>query len=324
MKVFMLMSVLMVMTLATGCIKNKFKVEFSLDPKVNSAYTLSYYASSASQGLYVEGAVNISNGKGMIELATRYPTIVLLSSGAENIYFYAERGDDIEVTGSSADPLGWKVEGNSINEEWSKWRIDNTDALRSRDAAKVNVAVEKFVRKNNENPLSTLLLIYYYDRRENNAGFMRLWKSLEGEAAKEKWLTISSRNDLLTAEPLPPLDVRKPHTLILKSRENGADTVVTGSKTVVLYFWRSGDPDREIMIDSLKALRKAHPDSASFVIADICFNPDSMSWSGAVGRDSLYHTIRAWNPVAEADSAIRVFGVERTPVMIAINPVKKK
>jgi len=301
--VFAMLSLFLI--LFSGCIKNKFKITVDLEAKLSSAYTLSYYASSAKQGLFIESAISIQNGKGEIELATRYPTIVTLSSGAESIYFYAERGDDVEITGKTGDILDCTVGGNSINEEWSQWRLKNVNALRSHSAGEINTAVENYVKENNENPLSTLLLIYYYDRRENNTEFLRLWKTLKGEAAKEKWLSLTSRNDLLTAQPLPQPDFTKRHTLILKSRENGADTIVTGEKTVVLYFWRSGDPDRNIMIDSLRNLRKHNPDSAQFIIADICINPDSLSWSGEIGRDSLYHIVRAWNPVAEADSAIR-------------------
>ncbi len=309
-----------------SCTKPKFEVTFELPQAVNAAYTFTYYASSSKQGKWIETGVMVQNGKGKMTLPTANPTVVMLSAGANIIYFYTEKGDNIKITGESADIYSWNISGNSINEDWSKWRHENASALSSANVEKINAAVEKFVKKEPSNPLSALLLLYKFDRKEDNAAFLRLWKSLKGEAAKEKWITISGRNDLYTNTPLTPPDFKKNHKIILKSLANGSDTIVTGKVPVALLFWRNSDTDRVKMIDSLKALRKAHPDSASYIIADICFDPDSLSWTSPLGRDSLEHTIRAWNPVAEADSLYRSFGVEKTPALIifpAINNKKK-
>lgn len=310
-----------------GCAKPKFDVIFELPESVHAAYTFTYYASSSKQGKWIETGVMVQGGRGKMTLPASNPTVVSLSAGSNVVYFYVERGDKIKIKGESADIYSWQIEGNSINEEWSAWRRENAGSLSAGNVKKINDAVEKYVKKNPSNPLSALLLLYDYDRSENNIGFLNLWKSLKGDAAKEKWITISGRTDLYTNTPLTPPDLKKKHTLILKSLGNGADTVVTGKVPVALLFWHNSDNERTKMIDSLKALRKAHPDSASYIIADICLDPDSLSWVSPLGRDSLEHTIRAWNPIAEADSVIRSLGVEKTPSLIlfpAIAPTPKK
>ncbi|MBD5274410.1 MAG: hypothetical protein HDS36_06160 [Bacteroides sp.] len=308
--------------LLAGCTKPRFTVEFQLPAELHAAYTLSYYASSSTQGRWIETGVMLQGGKSKTVLPISNPAVVALSAAGNTIHFYAEKGDKIEIQGESADIFSWKIGGNGINDNWSKWRNENTSALGSRDAAKINEAVRKFVEKNNENPLSALLLLYDFDRRADNPLFLKLWKMLKGEAAKEKWISLSGRSDLYTNTPLDAPDPKKKHMIALKSLGNGADTIITGKVPVVLLFWRNSDAERGEMIDSLKALRKAHPDSASFIIADICFDPDSISWASPLGRDSLEHTIRAWNPVAEADSAIRALGIERTPTLITISPIR--
>lgn len=324
MKKFLIFISIIFILISQGCLKSKFEISFELPPAVNSTYTLTYYASSSKQGKWIETGVLVQNGKGKMTLPASNPSVVMLSGAGMSVYFYVERGDNIKIKGESADILSWNIGGNSINDDWSKWRRENESQIVSGNAEKINAAVESYVKKNPSNPLSALLLLYEYDRSKDNSGFLRLWKSLKGEAAKEKWITVSGRTDLYTNTPLSPPDFKKRHKIILKSLDNGADTIVTGNVPVALLFWRNSDTDRTKMIDSLKSLRKAHPDSASYIIADICFEPDSMSWTSPLIRDSLHHTIRAWNPIAEADSLYRSFGVERTPALIIFPAIKKK
>lgn len=304
--------------------KNRFKLTFDLTGDPNTAYTCAYYASDATKGFFVETAVAVQKGKGESELATHNPTLLRISSGNRTVWAYVERGDNIRISGKGDDMIGWEIGGNRLNEQWSRWRKENGAALRSGDAAKVNDAVARFVRSNPSDPLSTLLLQLYYNRREDNKGFLSLWHLLRDEAAAEIWIRMVNRNDLYTNRPLPAPDFSKPHTIVLKSFANGSDTIRTGEVPVMLYFWRNSDKNRKEGIDSLRALRKANPDSAKFIIADICFDADSLGWASPLGRDSLRHTIRAWNPIAEADSLMRSLGVERTPAMILIEPINKK
>ena len=184
--------------LLLGCTKPKFEVLFDLPESVHAAYTFTYYASSAKQGKWIETGVMVQGGRGKMTLPVANPAVVELSAGGSVIHFYVERGDNVKIKGANADIFSWEIGGNSINEEWSKWRIANAGILSANNSEKINDAVEKYVKKNPDKPLSALLLLYDYDRRENNEGFLRLWKSLKGEAAMEKWITISGRTDLYT------------------------------------------------------------------------------------------------------------------------------
>ncbi len=304
--------------LLAACSKPRFTLEFELPAALHSAYNISYYAASPKQGRWVETALMVQQGKGKMVLPLEEATVISLTAAGSTIHLYAEPGDRITISGESADPFSWKIGGNGINTQWSGWRNENSAAVSGHDSAKINAAVRKYIKKNPSEPLSALLLLYEYDRREDNEGFLDLWKSLKGEAAMEKWITLSGRTDLYTNKPLKPVKKGEIHRLVLKSVENGADTVVTGKVPVALYFWRTKDEGRQEMIDSLKNLRKAHPDSSSFIIADICLDADSLSWTSSIARDSLKHTVRAWNPIGEADSTLRALGVERTPFFLLI------
>ena len=307
---------------SAGCSRNKFSVTFALPEGVNAAYAISYYASDSKRGFIVETAVQVQKGVGKTELRGVNPTLLTISVGGYRIFAFARGGNDITISSKEADPYSWDISGNKINEQWSDWRQKNRQILSRGNATEINKAVGDYVKSNPSDPLATLLLTTRYDRREDPEGFNKLWKMLKGDALKEEWISLAGAPDLITLAPRPVADFSKPLEIVVKSRGNGADTIRTGEKTVVVYCWRGHDDGRKESIDSLKRLRKAHPDSADFVIVDICFDSDSITWATPLGRDSLRHTVRAWTPLAENDSIAILLGVTRTPAFLTIPPLK--
>ncbi len=306
-----------------GCIKNEVKVDFQLPENVNDAYKLTYYASDQEKGWFVETVAAVQRGKVEVVLATKLPTIVyIMESGSmPRAAFYAERGDKIEISGDSNDPLSWNISGNDLTEEWSKWRVANRTALASGEYPKINKAVGEYVKSNPGNPLSTILLLVYYDRRSDDSGFLKLWKLLKEKALEPKWMQLVSRSDIIRESPLSP---QKIGSLILHTYGNGVDTLMMGNKPVLMFFWRGNDDKRKEGIDMIKGLVKAFPDSASRIIADISFDPDSIGWQSAVRKDSLSKVVRGWNFHGETDSLMIRSGVERTPWFIVFDSKGKE
>lgn len=300
-----------------GCVRNEVKVEFKLPANVNDAYRIVYYASDKVKGFYMENVAAVQAGKGESVCPTRYATIGLFMQGSQPVVagFYAERGDKIVVEGENSDPAFWKISGNKITEEWSAWCRSSRDALISRDAVKINKAVDDYVAKNPENPLSTILLLIYYDRREDPSGFRKAWKKLAGKALEPQWTTMIGSNDMMAGAPS---ETAKAGMMVLKSAGTGADTLRPGKVPMILYYWRRDDSGRNDDIAMLKTLAKEYPDSLKRVVADICFEPDSGIWRSSIRLDSLDHTIRAWNPMAETDSAAMSIGVTGTPRFVVI------
>lgn len=308
----------MLMVLLSACASKKIKLEFTLTQSVSTTYTVSYYASDSRQGFFMETAISLIGGKAVQEMPMVNPSLLFVSSGENRIAVYARRGDKIEIKGDNPSPYTWSVSGNDINKQWSEWRRANSKALTGRDYKAINKAVAAFVKDNTGNPLSTLMLLIDFNRREDEALFKQLWSSLDNKALEQKWIDLVGRNDMLTNSP--QFGNRSAVRVIpLKSLARGADTVRIGKTPVFLYFWRTDDSDYSEMIDSMKAMRKRNPDSTKFIIADVCFDPDSLSWSSQAARDSLKRTIRAWNPRGETDSLMRVLGVHHTPCVVTFN-----
>ncbi len=306
-----------------GCGKNEIKVEFQLPKNVNDAYRMTYYASDSEKGWFVETVAAVQQGKVQMICATRNPTIVFImeSGSLPRAAFYAERGDKIKIVGDSSDPFSWKISGNKLTEEWSRWRMDSRGSLASGDSGKINRAVGDYVKKNPDKPLSTLLLLIYYDRRADEAGFQKLWNLLKGKALEPKWMQLVSRSDLLKDAP----DFTgKLNSIILHTYGNGIDTLKVGKLPMLLYFWRENDAKRNEGIEIIGNLVKEFPDSGSRMIADICFDPDSIGWQSVVRRDSLKKVVRGWNFRGETDSVMMRAGVARTPWFIIFDSKGKE
>lgn len=302
----------------TACVKNEVKVDFELSENVNEAYRTIYYASDKSKGWFAEGVTMVQKGKGELVCLTLNPSIVFVMRGgvSPEAGFYIERGDRITIKGDSPDPLAWEITGNDITDEWSAWRLSERNVLSSRDAARINAAVAGFVKRNPENPLSAILLCVHYDRRLDEEGFRRLWTSLKGKAAEPVWADLVGRNDMPGGVPRFGEDVAE---IVAHSAETGADTLGVGRRPVILYFWRKDDISRKEGITALKTLAREYPDSSSATMADICFDPDSVSWRSQLPGDSLKRVVRGWNPKGETDSLMSRLGVRRTPFWMVLD-----
>lgn len=299
----------------SSCVKNEVKVSIELPKDVTDAYRLIYYASDSKKGWYTETVIPVQAGKGEVICYTRNPTIVFVmhSGNVPEAAFYAERGEKVKITGASGDPYNWKIGGNKINEGWSEWRLKNIDALMQRDSKKIDAAVAEFVGKNPDSPLSAIFLLIYYDRRNNESEFRKLWSKLKGDALNPEWIQLAGRSDLPGGMPE---EREKVSEIILHTAGTGADTIKFGKKPVLLYFWRLDDVDRDEAITAIRSLRKEVPDSAKNIISDISFEMDSIYWRNSLSRDSLQGVVRGWLPTGETDSVVNRLGVVRSPYVL--------
>lgn len=310
--------ILIVAVLCQSCIKNQFKIEVSLPEDVTATYRVIYYASDSKKGLLREDAISVANGKGELLCITVKPTMVYIFTHYSQKPFvcYAERGDDIIITGKNDSPDTWSAQGNDINVALDDWRKANAKSLASDNTAAVNKAVADFVRKNPDNPVSTILMLNYFSRRNNESGFRSLMASLKGDAAEKSWRELTGRSDALTAVPPKPAKVS---ALLLHDIDNNSKLIKTDSTPSLLYFWNNDRRDYDAAIKSLRSLGKEFTDSLSVNLASICIDPDSIFWRNAVYGDSLKHVVRAWMPLGLADRRLMALAVTRTPFFIVLD-----
>jgi len=308
----------------TGCSKNEFVVSFEADADVNRTYTLLYYASDRNKGWVIENVVNLQKGAGEAVCMTVNPSLVYLSeigSRSPQAIFYVERGDRIRITGKGGDPVGWTITGNKLTDELTEWRLDNRSVIEAArksggdGVGRLNAAVERYVARNPESPVSTLLMLLYFDRRADEALFRRTWSRLKGEAAEARWRELVSRSDMLWDVPAGD---KMPQRIVLNTIATGCDTILPGRVPAILYFTKNNVETYDSDMDTLRQLTRDFSDSSRRVIADISFEPDSSSrWYAARG-DSISRAVRGWMPLGVSDPQARAMGVVRVPYVIVL------
>ena len=309
----------------SSCSKNEFDVKFELTPSADGTYRAIYYASDPKKGWIVENVVNIQQGKAHLTGMVYNPCIVYLcrtSNAAQGLYLYVERGDDFTISGDGSDPAAWHVDGNKLTRQLDEWRAENRDVIvkarsgREADIAPLCRAVDSFVSSHPDDPAAAIILMAYYDRGYDPGRFSALMKSLRDDAADRKWIDMMARNDMPADEPAIPAI---PKSLVFATVATGCDTITPGHLPTLLYFGKASLQPYRDDIAKLRQLSRSSGDSASRIIANVSFEPDSMTRWHSVNVDSLQASVQAWVPLGLSDSQIKQLGVRRIPYLIVID-----
>ena len=319
-------SLLLLLTvILSSCSKNEFDVKFELTPSADGTYRAIYYASDPKKGWIVENVVNIQQGKAHLTGMVYNPCIVYLcrtSNAAQGLYLYVERGDDFTISGDGSDPAAWHVDGNKLTRQLDEWRAENRDVIvkarsgREADIAPLCRAVDSFVTSHPDDPAAAIILMAYYDRGYDPGRFSALMKSLRDDAADRKWIDMMARNDMPADEPAIPAI---PKSLVFATVATGCDTITPGHLPTLLYFGKASLQPYRDDIAKLRQLSRSSGDSASRIIANVSFEPDSMTRWHSVNVDSLQASVQAWVPLGLSDSQIKQLGVRRIPYLIVID-----
>lgn len=314
----------MVMCLLASCTKPQFSLVVTLPASVSESYNMMYYASEKKKGWITETVIPVQDGKATLQGAVYHPSLVWVGRGGSKTFliaFYVERGDKIEITGTEADPLTWTITGNGINKQWSEWRKKNLSTLRSGKSENINAAVAKYVEKNRDKELSTLLMLTTYDRYIDEEGYTRLWNLIDSSAKDAEIIAAVGRADQLTAARVDPpekitsLDLHCYGETIMNIRPSASDALA-------LYFSRGDENERGAHIDSLKALFKKRPSDKRLFITDVALTRDSMSWLNKMRSDSIAEAsewLHAWAPGGRMHSSIAMFRIPRLPWFVIID-----
>ncbi|MCH5234170.1 MAG: hypothetical protein J1E16_02675 [Muribaculaceae bacterium] len=307
---------LLSLVVLTACGKNEFNLDFRLEKDVTENYNVNYYASAKNGGRTIQAVASVREGNCELKGFTQQPTLLYITkrNSVLPLVIYAEKNNKIEISGEGKEPLDWDVKGNEINEILSAWRLDNKEIMSECVPDSVNNAVERFVEENPESQVSTILMLCYFDRKVNERKYTELMGMLKGEAKNTEWLRIIGRSDQLIHSYSYPARLE---SMVMRSAKKGGDTLIIDKKNpVLLLFWESGNSDRKVMIDSIKALEKEFPDS-SRIIADVCLDIDSIGWKNTMKKDSLYKDMkRFWAPAGLNETRMQKLKVAAIPYYI--------
>ncbi len=329
-KMFALMACCMIL-IFSGCVKNEFKINFEFPKDHVGNYLLTYYAWDSRGGRWIEQTASVQEGKAVADCITRLPTLIYISDASQpgnSIIIYAERGDKIKVSGEGNNMDTWTVAGNKLSERWSEWRKNAYKQKNDRKA--FEKSIEEYVKANPKDELSAILMLKEWNRRENPEGFVKLWNTIDKDSRGHQLIEMCGVADLLGVEFVTKADGNldyakdaKLKNLVLRSRDNGTDTLKF-TKPSLIYLFSENNTARRETIDSLKVLVKAYPDSDKRIMADIYMDSDSMTWVNAIRRDSLKGVVRAWQPRGLAEDDMVKLGVARLPWFVIKDKTAKE
>lgn len=302
-----------------GCQKSEFFLIFDMAEDVTDNFDATYYATAKDGGLTVQAVASVMKGKCELRGVTTLPTLIYITAKKSTVplVVYATKGDKIEITGDNNQPLSWNVGGNDINKELTEWRLDALEQLKSGEAKKINEKVSNFIENHTDNPVSLILLLTYYNRKENENEYVKLLNLLSGVDNKESWIRLASRADQLKVTSFNPASIE---SLVMRSQHGHADTFMfKGKNPGFLVFWQNDIKEKKEIVDSLKILLKQYSDSSTRIIADINLDTDSIVWKNAIKRDSLKNISRLWAPAGFADQAVMRLQVSGLPYYIVVD-----
>lgn len=299
-------------------------MQFELPDDITENYNVTYYGTVSNGGVTVQAVASIMKGSCLLKGYTKLPTIVYLTS-RNSLYplvFYAKKGEKILISGTEKNPLEWTVGGDKINEELSLWRKDNLDLLKNDSTLGINASVSGFVEKNPGNPVSLILLLNYFNREQDEAGYSKLLSRLQVKIKKDNWLEIMSHASLLSFGEVPPAQMR---SLIMRSDRNRIDTIrISGKEPMLIWFWNHLTTDRKQTLDSLKILLKEYPDTSKRIFADVYMDIDSLGWKNIIRRDTLKTYPRFWAPMAQMDPDLFLLKIKEIPYFIVFDSIGKQ
>lgn len=307
--------------LLTACGKKDFKVDFDIDGLGTQNLRFVYYSSyNEREGKIIETMAPALDGKlTLIGTSTR-PTVVNVFTQARSYLcsFYVEPGDEMKVVGKYADPMLWSYEGNELSEELSSWMQANKSSLA--DSHKLNSAIAKYVKSNNDSEVSALLLMCHYNDKDDVLQKDSLWNKLNLDAKSEDMVNALTGANIY-AEKSSTGKVIK--SLNLYSKADTLSVVkFSDAKATVLYLWRDNDADYDKQISMLKRVKEKE-DNKKIRIFDINLDMDTFAWKHHVRADSLKWE-RLWTMGGELNNSMKALAVPRSPYFIVIDSVGKQ
>lgn len=232
--------------------------------------------------------------------------------------FYAENGDEIDVTIDPKSPASAKVnKGNEAAIRWAQWLNANAKILDGRNSKAINVLVAKYVKAHPQDIVSTLIVTTVYDASADPEGASRLLSSIAPEA-RPTTLTEALATLLTYADTSAGKRRVSPLTLMARN-----DTVTTFSprkhRLSLLVFSDENSGRADSIVPALRRLRKAHTDKALGII-DISLDTDTLAWQSSTRSDTATWDA-AWGTGGIASAALRPLAIPRLPYFIVTDSV---
>lgn len=301
--------------LVCSCLKNELSIEGTLSDGQGKSLIVVYRAISKKQDFIVDQTIFIENNDRLsFKVATADPTVIWLLSGTSGellMPIFAERGDDLKISGKYSDQIRWKVTGNKVMEQYCEWREANVNNIMSSDTGNLNSAISKYVKQNPESKTAAFILFTSFYVPGHEAEFLQLVKSLKLD---EDDLS-EMKKACLTPDIKTPDTKKIPAKLTLVNMNDSTVNIpLKGKEVNLLYFWTE-PPSAEA-----KELIKSVAERENAQATTILVNPDTMMWrSSQADLDILDKNEKLWAKQGFADPQLKPLNISALPYYLLLD-----
>ncbi len=221
-----------------------------------------------------------------------------------------EGGDEITIEGDKNKPNEFKVKGNDTSERWYEFISVHTTQYQMPDRTALNTEIEKYVKENTDDLLSTILVLVDYsgDNRD------KLLAQIDEDAKPAKLLMdYNGLQAILAKQSRAPLAA-----MTLYASSGDFDTFSPGAAgRSLIIFWDNASGNKRKNI--INTLHQADVESTNALIADIYMESDSGAWRANWKDDPIDGISHYWVPQGTMHSALKDLSIVALPTIMVID-----
>lgn len=301
-----LMMVMVTLTaVLTSCSSDSFKVDGTLAGLEGAVVRVVFEGDS---GIVDEWAEVDKKGHFSYKGQSALPVLVNFLNPQGDLLqtVVAVNGDHLKMKGDVTKSMSIRVKGNKLNENWQLFRDEHQAFYTDPNPSRLDAAIEKYVRENPADMLSTVLLMTDYSDYRDIDKVKKLLQGIQAEARPES-LTRSFMNNPMgkKAGNLPRL-----MTLTLAKPGGTFEEIKLTDKVTLISLWTSPQTDR---MTTLRALREVGDENASkFQVIDVLAEADTLHWHQTVASDPEAWK-HYWAPGGPLEQGIQLLGITTMP-----------
>lgn len=294
---------LLLTAVLASCSSDSFKIDGTLVNLDGTAIRVLYQADS----ILVDEWVNVDKkGQFSFQGESAQPVLVNLLNhrGDPIVMVVAANGDHLKVKGDAGKALAVKVKGNRLNEEWQLFRDEHAGFYTDANHARLDAAIEKYVRENPDKMLSTVLLLADYSDYSDSEKVGKMLKGVNVEARPES-LMLMFPDKLLNSKKV---NLPRITTLTLWKHGGGFEEVKLTDRVTLLSLWAQPQKDREGVRAKLLAIQEKADGKVHVV--DVLAESDTLSWHKTIAGEDWPHY---WAPGGPLEQGVQLLGITSLP-----------
>lgn len=298
-KIYHILTLLVASLLLVACDSGSFKVEGDITGLKGTVVRVIFRGDS---GVINEPVTVDKKGHFGFKGMSAQPIIVTLLNvkGDFLTTLVATNGDHLKVKGDAGKPMGLKVKGNKLNEDWQLFRDEHAAFYTDPNPSRLDAAIEKYVRENPADMLSTVLLVSDYSDYSDRAKVNKMLKSIDAKARPESLtMALGGASEWSAKQVLPRLT-----TLNLVKHGGGFEEIKLTDRVSLLFFWANPQTQRDVINRQLDAV-----DDAVHVV-DVLTESDSLKWHKTIAGEDRAHY---WAPGGPLEQGIQLLHISSLP-----------